>query len=202
MADAPGDVHEVAQRCSRAVVFFKIPHGHGRGSNDPDGPEDGTARAECSLSAPTAEAAAVAQRKLRELLGAGPALCKPDSTGSPLQAVAGRTLELMGLVDRGEHDVVERLRRMVAKLRPRLASANEAKRRCHMDEQQVERALRQVWLDRTAAPNAFLRGVLPGETAGEGSGLRSVVAWRRGTHQASMRLICSRGPADLTGRRS
>ena len=173
LADAPGDVHEVAQRCSRAVVFFKIPHGYGRGSNDPDGPEDGTACAEYSLSAPTPEAAAVAQLRLRELLGAGPALCKTDSTGapraavawveggSPLQPVAGRVLELMDLVDRGERDVVECLGRMVAKMKPRLAGANKARRRCHMDEQQVERALRQLRLDRPSAPNALLRDVLP-----------------------------------------
>ena len=173
LADAPGDVHEVAQRCSRAVVFFKIPHGYGRGSSDPDGPEDGTACAEYSLSAPTPEAAAVAQLRLRELLGAGPALCKTDSTGapraavawveggSPLQPVAGRVLELMDLVDRGDRDVVECLGRMVAKMKPRLAGANKARRRCHMDEQQVERALRQLRLDRPSAPNALLRDVLP-----------------------------------------
>ena len=81
LAEAPAAVHEVVRRCTQHVVFFTIPHGSSRAWMDPDGPEDGTACAQYTLSAPTQEAALVAEEALTRLLGAAPMRCKRDPAG-------------------------------------------------------------------------------------------------------------------------
>ena len=53
LTDAPWGVHNVVRRCELHIVYFTIPQGGSRASNDPHGPEQGTACAQYNLSAPT-----------------------------------------------------------------------------------------------------------------------------------------------------
>ena len=99
-------------------------------------------------------------------------LCKQDAGGtpsaavawveggSPLEPVAGRALELMDLVQRGQRDVVQALWSLLDVMRPWL-NTKTGKRRCHADDIHVIRALVQLRPDRVPAPNALLREVLP-----------------------------------------
>ena len=88
LTDAPRGVYNVVRRCEQHIVYFTIPQGGSRASNDTHGPEQGTACAQYNLSAPTPGEASVAEEALRRLLGAGPMLCKQDAGGTPHAAVA------------------------------------------------------------------------------------------------------------------
>ena len=50
LTDAPWGVYNVVRRCEQHIVYFTIPQGGSRASNDPHGPEQGTACAQYNLS--------------------------------------------------------------------------------------------------------------------------------------------------------